>query len=186
VPQDATLFQGTLRSNLDPFGEHPDAELLAILSRVGLSHWTLDDELDASGAGTSAGERQLVALGRAFLRRSAVVVLDESTASVDIDMDRRLQTVIREELAEALVLTIAHRLETVIGVCALISGYNPAVLRPQTDYDRIIVMSRGEVVEQGTPAELLRRSESAFFALCRKSGKLEELRGIAEAAEKRA
>lgn len=115
VPQDALLFKGSLRSNLDPFSQHTDADLLSIMSRVGLSHWALNDQLDASGAGTSAGERQLVALARTFLRKSKVVILDESTANVDVEMDRRLQRIIREELRDALVLTIAHRLETCIG-----------------------------------------------------------------------
>uniref|UniRef100_A0A0K3C7N0 BY PROTMAP: gi/647394901/emb/CDR36136.1/ RHTO0S01e15060g1_1 [Rhodosporidium toruloides] n=1 Tax=Rhodotorula toruloides TaxID=5286 RepID=A0A0K3C7N0_RHOTO len=130
VPQEATLFEGTLRDNLDPFDEHTDAECIAALKRAHLldpdvmeaddggeggrakptSTMSLDLAVAAGGANWSAGQRQLIALARALLRDSRIVILDESSASLDHALDTKLQQVIRKEFKDAAVLTIAHRL----------------------------------------------------------------------------
>lgn len=118
VPQEASLFAGSLRSNLDPLNEHDDAELNAVLQRIHLddafsttTKVTLDSTISAGGSNWSAGQRQLLALGRALLRNSKVVILDESSASLDHDLDARIQQVLRDELPkDAVVITIAHRL----------------------------------------------------------------------------
>ncbi|KAF2144322.1 uncharacterized protein K452DRAFT_267620, partial [Aplosporella prunicola CBS 121167] len=113
VAQDPVLFPGTLRQNLDPLHEHSDAACLAVLHRVLGAHWALETAIDGGGRNLSQGQRQLVGLGRAVMRRSPVVVLDEATASIDRETALWIQDVLREELRESTVLTIAHRVEAV-------------------------------------------------------------------------
>ncbi|KAI0749685.1 P-loop containing nucleoside triphosphate hydrolase protein [Daedaleopsis nitida] len=164
ISQDVSLFSGTLRSNLDPFNEHTDRECWDVLERCRLtsilkgslqrsegSHEiTLDMPISQTGS-LSAGERQLVAMARAILRRSNVVILDEATSQIDSDLDDQIQRTIREEFAEAIVITIAHRLKTVL------------------DYDRIMVLSAGEILEFDTPETLLRTPGGSFRDMCRAS-----------------
>ncbi|KAL7279294.1 hypothetical protein ACG7TL_007135 [Trametes sanguinea] len=165
ISQDVSLFSGTLRSNLDPFDEHSDQECWDVLERCHLttilkgslqrsneSEATLALDMPVSQTGSlSAGERQLVAMARAILRRSNVVILDEATSQIDSELDDQIQRTIREEFAGAIVITIAHRLRTVL------------------DYDRIMVLSAGEIVEFEAPAALLRKPGSAFREMCRAS-----------------
>lgn len=115
VAQDPVLFPGTLRDNLDPIGEHTDEECALVLRRVfdGAGHFTLESRVDGGGKNLSQGQRQLVGLGRAVLRRSPVVILDEATASIDKKTAFYIQQVLREELKESTVITIAHRVEAV-------------------------------------------------------------------------
>jgi ABC-type multidrug transport system fused ATPase/permease subunit len=155
VPQDAALFAGTVRRNLDALGEHPDAALGAALRAVGLDARLggaggLNANVAEGGANFSAGERQLLAIARALLRKARVVVLDEATASVDAAGDAVVQRALREHLQGATVLTIAHRLQTVL------------------DSDLVIVMGEGRVAEMGTPDELLEKG-GLFLALVKES-----------------
>ena len=116
LAQDPVLFPGSIRRNLDPLEAHSDAACAAVLQRVcGKYGWTLDTEIEAGGGNLSQGQRQLVGLARAVLRRSSVVVLDEATASIDTETAEALQAVLREELRESTIITIAHRLEAVRG-----------------------------------------------------------------------
>ncbi|XP_041970272.1 probable multidrug resistance-associated protein lethal(2)03659 [Aricia agestis] len=142
LPQRPALFAGTLRDNLDPTGARTDAELHAALREVGLGalagaaeglSWRVGD----GGGNLSSGQRQLLCLARAVLARPRVLVLDEATANVDGETDKAIQASIRTKFAASTVLTIAHRLHTVM------------------DYDRVIVMDKGRVVETGHPYELL-------------------------------
>ncbi|KAJ8702162.1 hypothetical protein PTI98_000902 [Pleurotus ostreatus] len=158
VSQDVSLFTGTLRSNLDPLNEHTDQECWDVLERCHLKsimkpvNGELSLELPIGQEGTlSAGERQLVALARAVLRRTNIVILDEATSQIDNKLDDQIQTTIREELASALVITIAHRLKTII------------------DYDRILVLDNGEILEFAPPRELLANPGSAFREMCKRS-----------------
>ncbi|XP_053679919.1 ATP-binding cassette sub-family C member 4-like [Anopheles nili] len=152
IPQDPVLFSGTLRRNLDPFEAYPDAALwralelvelreLASASSAGLG---LQAYVAAGGQNFSVGQRQLLCLARAILRGNRILVLDEATANVDPDTDRLIQRAIREQFAECTVLTIAHRLNTIM------------------DYDRVLVMSEGTTVEFGRPVELLAKEDGAF------------------------
>ncbi|KAK7682642.1 hypothetical protein QCA50_014442 [Cerrena zonata] len=158
ISQDVSLFTGTLRSNLDPFDEHTDEECLEVLERCHLtsilghssSQIALDMPISQTGS-LSAGERQLVAMARALLRRSNVVIMDEATSQIDIALDDQIQRTIREEFRGAIVITIAHRLKTVL------------------DYDRILVLGGGEIREFDTPKALLQKRGGTFRDMCRAS-----------------
>eukprot|EP00762_Andalucia_godoyi_P000617 ANDGO_05406.mRNA.1 ABC transporter C family member 2 len=152
IPQDPFLFSGTVRSNLDPFDDHEDQDVWRALERAHLKDVVADLPLKLSapvseyGGNFSTGQRQLFCLARALLRHARILVLDEATASVDADTDRLIQQTIRTEFSECTILTIAHRLNTII------------------DYSRVIVMDSGKVVEIGTPAELLGMDPPGVFA----------------------
>eukprot|EP00755_Sulcionema_specki_P003840 Sspe_Gene.28590::Locus_13075_Transcript_2_2_Confidence_0.667_Length_3090::g.28590::m.28590/K05673/ABCC4; ATP-binding cassette, subfamily C (CFTR/MRP), member 4 len=136
IPQDPLLMSGTVRFNLDPTGVRDDDSLRSILQTVGLRETLLDKELGVGGSAISAGERQLVSLARALLRESRVVVMDEPTSNVDPASNAAIQRVVRSELGGSTVVTIAHRLGTVI------------------DADRLVVMDAGQVVQHGRAAVL--------------------------------
>ncbi|XP_055606101.1 ATP-binding cassette sub-family C member 4-like isoform X1 [Uranotaenia lowii] len=160
IPQDPVLFSGTLRKNLDPFEIYSDAELWAALEMVELKDIAsgpqgLQCRINNGGSNLSVGQRQLVCLARAILRNNRILVLDEATANVDPDTDNLIQRTIRERFVECTVLTIAHRLNTIM------------------DYDRILVMSEGQAVEYGTPAELLRIPQGVFKDIVLATGSLE-------------
>lgn len=168
IPQVPVLFSGTLRYNIDAgrnscWGDGVSAgarddELWAVLDHVGLaSHFRraqggLDAEIEEGGQNLSVGQRQLVCLARSLISRAPIVVLDEATASCDPATDARIQRVLREEMRERTIVTIAHRLPTVI------------------DYDRIVVMSAGVVQEMGPPATLLADPGSAFSSMVASCG----------------
>ncbi|KNE62659.1 hypothetical protein AMAG_07853 [Allomyces macrogynus ATCC 38327] len=174
IPQDPVLFEGTVRSNLDMFTEFHDSDLRHALARVHLGDVSLDAPVVEGAGNWSQGQRQLLALARALLRRSKVLIIDEGTASVDVATDARLQETIREAFSGCTILTIAHRLRTVI------------------DYDQVLVMEKGKVVENGAPADLLRVDEEGraangvgvFRRMCAESGDWEVL--VAEAMKRSA
>ncbi|KAF9913233.1 hypothetical protein BX616_010125 [Lobosporangium transversale] len=146
IPQEPFLFRGSLRFNLDPFSQHQDADLWAALEAAELKRTVegleggLDAVVDDNGKNFSIGERQLLSLARAVLRRSKIIVMDEATANVDLQSDRMIQKAIHSQFQDATVFTIAHRLNTVIG-----------------DYDRILVLDQGEVMEFDEPWVLLNK-----------------------------
>nr|XP_049593463.1 multidrug resistance-associated protein 1-like isoform X1 [Syngnathus scovelli] len=157
IPQDPVLFCGSLRMNLDPFDERSDQELWRALELAHLGAFVraLPDKLrhrcSEGGENLSVGQRQLLCLARALLRKSKILLLDEATAAVDPEMDRLIQTAIRLHFRHCTVLTIAHRLHTVM------------------DCDRIMVMERGAVVEVDAPARLIRQ-QGHFYQMCRQAG----------------
>ncbi|KAJ1925118.1 hypothetical protein IWQ60_004759 [Tieghemiomyces parasiticus] len=159
IPQEAFLFHGTLRFNLDPFDQHSDAEIWDALAMCELKPAIerLPDRLESvvteNGKNFSVGERQLFSLCRAVLRRARVIIMDEATANVDLSTDRLIQQTIHTQFAHATILTIAHRLHTVIG-----------------DYDRILVLDRGEVQEYGDPWELLQNPHGWLTDMVAKTG----------------
>ncbi|CAE6421059.1 unnamed protein product [Rhizoctonia solani] len=239
IPQDAVLFTGTIRENLDPFNEYTDAECIEALQRVhlrttdspersvatsravsikdgvttpmitgivqpedatheldqkavtvpeqeasagdsvtlapasaapstpgagsGRTVFTLETKVSEGGNNFSQGQRQLLSMARALLRKSSVIIMDESTASVDFETDAKIQTTIREEFNQSILLTIAHRLRTII------------------DNDRILVLNAGRVVEFDSPANLLKKPDGIFHEMCKKSGDYDELLQMAEA-----
>ncbi|KAK8233285.1 ABC transporter [Phyllosticta capitalensis] len=137
VAQDPVLFPGTLRQNLDPINDHSDEECAAIIQRILGSEWSLSSRIEGGGKNLSQGQRQLVGIGRAVLRRSPVVILDEATASIDMETALWIQEVLREELRESTVITVAHRVEAV------------------KDADYCIVLDSARVVAAGPPSEIM-------------------------------
>uniref|UniRef100_A0A670I1J2 ATP binding cassette subfamily C member 10 n=1 Tax=Podarcis muralis TaxID=64176 RepID=A0A670I1J2_PODMU len=149
IPQDPFLFSGTIRENLDPRGQYTDADLLQVLEQCHLQAVItemggLDCELGERGKSLSVGQRQLVCLARALLTQAKVLCIDEATASVDQKTDRLLQQTIRQRFADKTVLTIAHRLNTIL------------------DSDRVLVMHAGKVAELDSPAVLSQKPDSLF------------------------
>ncbi|KNG86129.1 ABC transporter [Aspergillus nomiae NRRL 13137] len=132
VAQDPVLFPGSIRRNLDPTGEYTDVECADVLKRICSRHgWNLETHVEAGGRNLSQGERQLIGLSRAVLRRSSIVILDEATASIDHESSLEIQQVLREEMKESTVITIAHRLEAI------------------KDADYYVVLDQGRVSQQG-------------------------------------
>ncbi|WRT68580.1 uncharacterized protein IL334_005558 [Kwoniella shivajii] len=168
IPQDPLLFSGTLRSNIDPFNTKSDAELYDTLRRAHLvsstprqsianrnslentNRFSLDTVIEEEGGNLSVGERSLVSLARALVRDSKVLVLDEATASVDVETDSKIQHTIRNEFKDKTLLCIAHRLKTILS------------------YDRILVMADGKVEEFDTPENLFLQ-DGVFTEMCGKA-----------------
>ncbi|KAL3254641.1 hypothetical protein MRX96_054165 [Rhipicephalus microplus] len=155
IPQDPVLFSGTLRSNLDPFDSMKDDELWRALEHSHLKEYVaglekgLEHIITEGGENISVGQRQLVCLARALLRKSRILILDEATAAVDMETDDLIQATIRREFADCTIITIAHRLNTVL------------------DYDRIMVLDRGQIVEFDAPRDLLKQETSVFYQLAK-------------------
>ena len=151
VPSETTPEEATV---IEPQGPSAD-----------LDNMVLEMQISAGGTNFSQGQRQLVSMARALLRHSAIVVLDEATSSIDFETDAKIQATIREEFRDSLLLTVAHRIRTVI------------------DYDRLLVLDKGELVEFETPLNLIRKEGGVFRDMCSKSGMMAEL---VEAAAARA
>jgi len=180
IPQDPTLFKGTIRSNLDPMNLHSDIDLWNALRQANLvdaetlavqsvstssnegiatpstpsnnsPRIGLDDPVVAEGLNFSLGQRQLLAFARARLRNSRIIVCDEATSSVDIETDNKIQATMQTAFKGRTLLCIAHRLRTII------------------NYDRVLVMDKGKIAECDVPYKLWRKQDSAFREICNKS-----------------
>ena len=152
IPQDPFLFSGTLRYNLDPFEEFSSEEIWDALTKSHLQNMvqSLPDQLTASvdedGLNFSTGERQLLCLARAILRKNKIILIDEATANVDIRTDILVQQAIRTHFSDCTVITIAHRIETII------------------DSDRIIVLEKGRILDFEAPNSMLQK-ENSYLSL---------------------
>ncbi|KAK3589166.1 hypothetical protein CHS0354_018871 [Potamilus streckersoni] len=155
LPQEPVLFSGSLRMNLDPLDEHTDSAIWMALEQAHLKSFVqsvpdnIQYECGEGGQNLSVGQRQLICLARSLLRKSKILVLDEATAAVDMETDDLIQKTIRKEFANCTVLTIAHRLNTVM------------------DYDRILVLDKGEIKEFDSPNSLLSRPDSLFYQMAK-------------------
>ncbi|XP_022716766.1 ABC transporter C family member 3-like [Durio zibethinus] len=153
IPQDPTMFEGTIRSNLDPLEEYTDQQIWEALDKCQLgdkvrrTERKLDSTVSENGDNWSIGQRQLVCLGRVLLKKSKILVLDEATASVDTATDNLIQTTLREHFSECTVITIAHRITSVL------------------DSDMVLLLSHGLVEEYDSPARLLENKSSSFAQL---------------------
>ncbi|ONK80674.1 uncharacterized protein A4U43_C01F20450 [Asparagus officinalis] len=153
IPQEPTLFRGSVRSNLDPLGLYTDHEIWEALDKCQLKETIsslpalLDSTVSDDGENWSAGQRQLFCLGRVLLRKNKILVLDEATASIDSATDAILQSIIRKEFSNCTVITIAHRVPTVL------------------DSDMVLVLSYGKLVEYDNPSKLMETKDSAFAKL---------------------
>lgn len=189
VPQDPTLFTGTIRSNLDPFNLFTDEEVFTALRRVHLigssgtttpttsstaapssyqdtgavttldnknMFYNLESPVSESGSNLSQGQRQLLCLARALLKNSRVLMMDEATASIDYNTDGKIQETLRE-LHTSTIITIAHRLQTII------------------DYDKVLVLDHGRVIEYDHPWTLINQHDGLFQSMCQNSGNMDTL-----------
>jgi ABC-type multidrug transport system fused ATPase/permease subunit len=153
IPQDPVLFSGSLRDNLDPFGDFSDEAIWRVLKQVHLSDTVtqfgagLQFGISERGENLSIGQQQLLCIGRALLKDSKIVVLDEATANVDTATDELIQVTIKETFVDKTVLIIAHRMNTIMHC------------------DKIAVMDAGQVAEFDSPSELLAQSSSFFASL---------------------
>lgn len=170
IPQDPVLFKGTIRKNLDPFGDSSEEELWTAMVRAGLIELSklamiksqdqlsenlykfhLEREVDDDGSNFSLGERQLISFARALVRGSKILILDEATSSVDYETDSKIQSTIVREFKDCTILCIAHRLKTIL------------------NYDRILVLDKGEIKEFDTPWNLFNLKNGIFQQMCSKS-----------------
>jgi len=157
IPQDPVMFSNTIRYNLDPFGERTDEELWDVLKKVEMGESIaslpngLDDVVAEGGENFSQGQRQLLCIARSLLRKPKILVMDEATASIDNETDATIQRMIRENFQDATVLTIAHRLNTIM------------------DSDRILVLDDGKIVELDTPENLIAKESGEFKSMVEKS-----------------
>lgn len=159
VPQNPDLFEGTLRENIDPVGEHQDVDIWTALEHAHLKAYVdslpggLDAPVQEAGSSLSAGQRQLLCFARALLRKTKVLVLDEATSAVDLDTDRAIQEIIRGPIfRDVTILTIAHRLNTIM------------------ESDRILVLDAGRIAEFDTPKKLLENKSSIFRSMAMEAG----------------
>ncbi|KAL8573178.1 hypothetical protein ACOMHN_036163 [Nucella lapillus] len=158
IPQDPVVFSGTLRMNLDPFDSHSDENLWQALDHAHLKAFVqgltagLHHLCTEGGENLSVGQRQLLCLARALLRKTKVLILDEATAAVDLETDDLIQATIRTEFADCTVLTIAHRLHTIM------------------DYTRIMVLDAGQIAEFDDPQTLLQNPDSIFYGMAKDAG----------------
>ncbi|TCD69030.1 hypothetical protein EIP91_009093 [Steccherinum ochraceum] len=161
IPQVPELLSGTLRQNLDPFDEYDDAVLHDSLRAAGLyslqqhegeARLTLDTAIASGGGNLSVGQRQILALARAMVRRSKLLILDEATSAIDNETDNAIQASLRNELdKDVTLLTVAHRLQTIM------------------DADKIMVLDAGRIAEFGEPKDLLQKEEGVLRALVQES-----------------
>lgn len=158
IPQDPMLFTGTLRKNLDPFDNYSDEAIWKALEHSHLKTFVLtlnsglQYDIAEGGENISVGQRQLVCLARALLRKSRILVLDEATAAVDMETDELIQSTIRTEFKDCTVITIAHRLNTIM------------------DYDKILVLHNGKILEWDSPKNLLANENSEFYSMAKDAG----------------
>ncbi|CRL02864.1 CLUMA_CG015851, isoform A [Clunio marinus] len=158
IPQDPVLFSGSLRMNIDPFNSYPDDAIWTALEHSHMKTYVkglsdgLQYKITEGGENLSVGQRQLVCLARALLRKTKVLILDEATAAIDIETDELIQKTIREQFNECTILTIAHRLNTIM------------------DSDKIIVLDQGLIAEFDTPANLLANKNSIFYGMAESAG----------------
>ncbi|XP_051815787.1 canalicular multispecific organic anion transporter 1 isoform X2 [Acanthochromis polyacanthus] len=162
IPQDPVLFSGTLRMNLDPFERVSDEEIWKVLELSHLKDYVaglqegLQHEVAEGGENLSVGQRQLLCLARALLRKSRILILDEATAAVDLETDDLIQKTIRKQFSHCTVLTIAHRLHSIM------------------DSSRVMVLDAGKIVEFDSPRNLLEK-QGHFYAMAKDAGITEEL-----------
>ncbi|XP_043087211.1 multidrug resistance-associated protein 1 isoform X2 [Puntigrus tetrazona] len=157
IPQDPVLFSGSLRMNLDPFDGYTDEEVWRALELAHLKNFVsglpdkLNHECSEGGENLSLGQRQLVCLARALLRKTKILVLDEATAAVDLETDNLIQSTIRTQFEDCTVLTIAHRLNTIM------------------DYTRVLVLDKGQMTEFDSPSNLIAK-KGIFYKMAKDSG----------------
>ena len=156
IPQDPCLLEGTLKYNIDPFNQIKGEEIIQILKDIGFDYTESDDKImdkmiEPGGSNVSVGQKQLVCIARALLRKSRIVVMDEATANIDMNTEQIIQKALKLVLEHSTVITVAHRIKTII------------------NYDKILVLDNGKVKEFDSPTNLLKDENSLFHELYSKS-----------------
>ena len=151
IPQDPTMIEGTLRENLDPLGGFGEKDMIDALKSVGMGYILqqngLNFRIKENGDNLSAGERQLICMARALIRKSKIIIIDEVTSNMDLNSEQLIQKAILTILKESTVITIVHRNKNIL------------------EYDRILIFEQGKLIEQGNPKELIDKKEGAFYYL---------------------
>ena len=152
IPQDPKLIDGTLRENIDPFGEYSDDDIIFQLNLIGLAYLLdeddgLDGVIESEGTNFSVGEKQLICITRAMLRQCKIIIMDEANSSFDYRTDLLIQKSLAKSFEGCTLITVAHKIKTILG------------------YDKICVLNDGEIVETGSPMELISKKEGLFYDL---------------------
>jgi ATP-binding cassette subfamily C (CFTR/MRP) protein 1 len=152
IPQDPTLIEGTLKDNLDPIHKFTEEQIEEQMKDIGLENMLnkkngLKYKVSEGGLNLSVGERQLICIARAIMRKSKIIIMDEATSSIDYKTESLIQKSLEKALKDSTVITIAHRIKTII------------------NYDRIIVLQSGELIEQGSPRQLINSKKGTFYEL---------------------
>ena len=154
IPQEPTLVEGSVRENIDPSNSSNDTEINEVIKEVGLEEFMSDKNLDyiitENGSNISIGEKQLICIARALLKKSKIIIMDEATANIDYKTETVLQNSINKGMKDCTVITIAHRIKTII------------------NYDKIMVLNNGEMVEFDTPKNLIEK-KGLFYQLYKES-----------------
>ena len=156
IPQDPCLLEGTLKYNIDPFNKTKNEDIVQTLKDIGFEYTEPDDKImdkmiEQGGSNLSVGQKQLVCIARAILRKTKIVVMDEATANIDMNTEEKIQKALMLTMNNSTIITIAHRIKTII------------------NYNRIIVLDNGSVLENDSPQNLLKNPNSHFYELYRKS-----------------
>ena len=156
IPQDPCIIEGSLKSNLDPFNKNKDEEIIKILKDIGFDYMESDDKIlnkkiEQDGSNLSVGQKQLICIARALLRKSKIIIMDEATSNIDINTEILIQNALNIILKNATVITVAHKIKTII------------------NYDKILVLNDGEVKEFDSPSNLIKNKDSMFYKLYSKS-----------------
>ena len=157
IPQDPALMEGSLRYNIDPLEKNDDNEIIRVMQKIGFDYIIkrnkegLNQEIAEGGSNLSVGEKQLICITRAILRKSKIIIMDEATASIDYKTEEIIQKAINELLNDSTFITIAHRIKTILG------------------YDKILTLDNGKIVDFDTPKNLLNDKMSLFYELYSKS-----------------
>ena len=157
IPQDPALMEGSLRYNIDPLEKSDDNEIIKVMEKIGFDYIIkrdkqgLNQEIAEGGSNLSVGEKQLICITRAILRKSKIIIMDEATASIDYKTEEIIQKAVSEILNDSTFITIAHRIKTIL------------------NYDRILTLDNGKIVDFDTPKNLLNDKKSLFYELYSKS-----------------
>ena len=156
IPQDPCLMEGTLKENIDPFNKSNNSEIIKILKDIGFEYIEEDDKIldkniEQNGSNLSVGQKQLICIARALLRKSKIVIMDEATSNIDITTEKLIQKALYLLLENCTVITIAHRIKTII------------------EYNKILVIDEGEIKEFDSPLNLIQNKNSLFYKLYNKS-----------------
>ena len=156
IPQEPTLMEGTFKFNIDPFNYYPNEKIVEILKNIGFEYTEedekiLDKHIEVNGNNLSVGEKQLICIARAVLKKTKILIMDEATANIDVKTEEKIQKLFNNTFNDCTIITIAHRIKTIL------------------NYDKILVLENGKILEFDSPKVLLENKESNFYKLYEKS-----------------